>query len=70
MYIKPWITNLSAILAMLASIAGAASGTIDFDQATSGFLAGGAVLGLGRKLESIRKAVIIAGAVASASKPK
>lgn len=70
MYDKAWITNVSAVLTMLASVAGAASGQIGYEEATAGFLGSGAILGLGRKLEAIRQAAVIAGQVAAANKPK
>ena len=70
MYDKAWITNISAILTMLASLAGGASGQIGLDQATAGFLAAGGLLGLGRKLEAIRQGIAIAGKVAETAKPK
>lgn len=70
MYDKAWITNVSAILTMLASVAGGASGQIGYDQAAAGFLAAGGLLGLGRKLEAIRQGIAIAGQVADANKPK
>jgi hypothetical protein len=70
MYDKAWITNVSAILTMLASVAGGASGQIGYDQAAAGFLAAGGLLGLGRKLEAIRQGIALAGKVAEATKPK
>lgn len=70
MYDKAWITNASAVLTMLAAVAGGASGQVSYEEATAAFLAAGGLLGLGRKLESIRQGVAKAGQVADSSKPK
>lgn len=64
MYRKPWVTSASAALAILASALGAYTGEISLPEAAAGVIAGGGMLGLGRKLEAIRQAAILAGRVA------
>jgi hypothetical protein len=64
MYQKPWITNLTAVIAAASSLLGGYTGAISAPEAVAGVVGAGSLLGLGRKLEAIRQAAILAGQVA------
>jgi hypothetical protein len=69
MYHKAWVTNLTALIAAASSMLGGYTGAISAPEAVAGVVGAGSLLGLGRKLEAIRQAAIVAGQIAQQIQP-